>query len=314
MSNPQRGLRLEERPGNILACGICVREIEDPAQCFKARCNHTFHFGCFRNRGGEKTVCPVCFAYLETPAPNLAEELEWPRNAGSQAETGVMPRTRSQGMGSPEPEGRYQVHASQAAEVPDLNVETVPGNAMPEGLAQMTQSLTQAMAQIAQMAQAMAQMSQTIDAGFQRLASQDMSPRAQVEMGMQIGAAPQTFEQLFQIPPKESVGPANNGAQVARSPWGSQGTIEQEEEEELNEVVEDPEIAAVSLLWWNCGGHRHRYQECVAERKVFSYGCGRPETYKPSCSRCNASKNLKGRAPLVSARKQVSSRGTDTDQ
>jgi len=53
-----------------------------------------------------------------------------------------------------------------------------------------------------------------------------------------------------------------------------------------------PEAEAIALACWNCGACSHRYQECLGEKKVFCYGCGKPETYKPSCNRCNGKKKL----------------------
>lgn len=41
------------------------------------------------------------------------------------------------------------------------------------------------------------------------------------------------------------------------------------------------------LICWNCSEPGHKYDECMAERKVFCYGCGAPNTYKPSCTKCN---------------------------
>lgn len=66
---------------------------------------------------------------------------------------------------------------------------------------------------------------------------------------------------------------------------------------ELDEVVLDNEvesltdstdqIAAIGFICWNCRQSGHRYQECLANRTVFCYGCGTPDTYKPNCKKCN---------------------------
>lgn len=42
---------------------------------------------------------------------------------------------------------------------------------------------------------------------------------------------------------------------------------------------------------WNCGKGNHRYGACSAPRKVFCFGCGRPEVYKAQCPRCSVRKN-----------------------
>lgn len=64
-----------------------------------------------------------------------------------------------------------------------------------------------------------------------------------------------------------------------------------ESEHELPEEA-NLEISAISLICWNCKKTGHRYQDCLAERTVFCYGCGSPDTYKPSCRRCS-SKNFR---------------------
>ncbi|KAH8375090.1 hypothetical protein KR093_007069, partial [Drosophila rubida] len=61
-------------------------------------------------------------------------------------------------------------------------------------------------------------------------------------------------------------------------------SIESESESELD-------IEALSLVCWNCRKEEHRYQDCVSDRRVFCYGCGAANTYKPSCGKC--SKNSK---------------------
>ncbi|KAH8355744.1 hypothetical protein KR084_011061, partial [Drosophila pseudotakahashii] len=48
--------------------------------------------------------------------------------------------------------------------------------------------------------------------------------------------------------------------------------------------LDEVELAALDGPCWNCGVPGHRYQECTGARRVFCYGCGKPETYKPNCS------------------------------
>ncbi|KAL7725044.1 hypothetical protein ACLKA6_000925 [Drosophila palustris] len=79
-----------------------------------------------------------------------------------------------------------------------------------------------------------------------------------------------------------------------------------EEEESVNLDIE-----ALTLSCWNCGKNGHRYQDCVAERAIFCYGCGKRDTYRPSCPKCG-SKNDRQRAPLHSARKLIT-RATNTE-
>lgn len=59
------------------------------------------------------------------------------------------------------------------------------------------------------------------------------------------------------------------------------------------ELLEFEELSEVSLVCWNCRKSGHRYQECLADRTIFCYGCGTPQVYKPNCRKCNNSKNLR---------------------
>lgn len=70
------------------------------------------------------------------------------------------------------------------------------------------------------------------------------------------------------------------------------------------------EISELSLSYWNCRKTGHRYQECIAERNMFCYGCGVANVYKPNCSRCNPTKNFLLSAH-PSSRKQALVRKTD---
>ncbi|XP_039226694.1 uncharacterized protein LOC120320615 [Drosophila yakuba] len=58
-----------------------------------------------------------------------------------------------------------------------------------------------------------------------------------------------------------------------------------------SEPENEADVEAFSLLCWNCRKEGHRYQDCVSERRIFCYGYGAVNTYKPSCNKC--SKNPK---------------------
>ncbi|KAI8124706.1 hypothetical protein CVS40_5146 [Lucilia cuprina] len=72
----------------------------------------------------------------------------------------------------------------------------------------------------------------------------------------------------------------------------------------------DNDVSELSLICWNCRKIGHRYQDCLAERNVFCYGCGAPNNYKPTCSKCNPAKNLQSSAH-PSARKPLQLKKTD---
>lgn len=55
-----------------------------------------------------------------------------------------------------------------------------------------------------------------------------------------------------------------------------------DEEDDINA------IDASKLKCWNCENVGHRYQDCLKPRRIFCYGCGAVDTYKPSCPKCIA--------------------------
>ncbi|KAH8279029.1 hypothetical protein KR026_001927, partial [Drosophila bipectinata] len=67
-------------------------------------------------------------------------------------------------------------------------------------------------------------------------------------------------------------------------------------EDELQE-----EIGAFSLVCWNCRKEGHRYQDCASKRKIFCYGCGLPNAYKPSCERCTKNSHRNTATPRSKA-------------
>lgn len=79
--------------------------------------------------------------------------------------------------------------------------------------------------------------------------------------------------------------------------------IEPEQTPVLELLPPDEDIAEISLICWNCRGAGHRYQDCLAERTIFCYGCGAPQTYKPSCRKCSSNpKNYSAMAPKGAAK------------
>lgn len=76
-------------------------------------------------------------------------------------------------------------------------------------------------------------------------------------------------------------------------------------------MLEEDEIAAISLICWNCRKGGHLYQDCIEPRSIFCFGCGAPNVYKPNCVTCS-SKNGQSSA-RKSARRPMKSTSTNTD-
>lgn len=64
-----------------------------------------------------------------------------------------------------------------------------------------------------------------------------------------------------------------------------------EDQSEEEQDVED-EICVVrtseKIKCWNCDESGHGYQNCLKTRRIFCYGCGTPEVYKPNCAKCKS--------------------------
>lgn len=61
---------------------------------------------------------------------------------------------------------------------------------------------------------------------------------------------------------------------------------DQDEEKALVDAIEKPK-SVTKFVCWNCKEVGHRYQDCLAERTIFCYGCGAANTYKPQCPKCS---------------------------
>lgn len=55
-----------------------------------------------------------------------------------------------------------------------------------------------------------------------------------------------------------------------------------------NDNVSDSGICAVlqTLKCWNCEKIGHTYMDCLETRRIFCYGCGMKDMYKPNCPNC----------------------------
>lgn len=72
--------------------------------------------------------------------------------------------------------------------------------------------------------------------------------------------------------------------------------VEQENSEIEDNLQEEAEIHALQsshgkFKCWNCEEVGHVWENCLAARRVFCYGCGRPNIYKPQCQNCLSKKS-----------------------
>lgn len=72
-----------------------------------------------------------------------------------------------------------------------------------------------------------------------------------------------------------------------RGSFGVRKQVSEVDVEVQHELEEDLEVLkATEMRCWNCETVGHRYQECLAPRRIFCYGCGKVDTYKPHCVNC----------------------------
>lgn len=84
----------------------------------------------------------------------------------------------------------------------------------------------------------------------------------------------------------------NTKRQIAEIDFESQQLDVDEEENNVD-------ICAINrtITCWNCDEIGHVYKDCVKDRKVFCYGCGLKDMYKPNCIKCKIQGNLKKDVP-----------------
>lgn len=58
------------------------------------------------------------------------------------------------------------------------------------------------------------------------------------------------------------------------------------EVEDTNQVIDAVQHPSRLVKCWNCEEQGHYWEDCESERKIFCYGCGEKNTYKPQCSKC----------------------------
>ena len=51
----------------------------------------------------------------------------------------------------------------------------------------------------------------------------------------------------------------------------------------IDEEVNAIDLANRVLRCWNCKGTDHFWHDCLEEGKIFRYGCGTENIYKPQC-------------------------------
>lgn len=55
-----------------------------------------------------------------------------------------------------------------------------------------------------------------------------------------------------------------------------------------SDVSLDSDLCAIQSIpsCWNCDKSGHTYTDCMETRRIFCYGCGLKDTYKPTCPKC----------------------------
>lgn len=55
-----------------------------------------------------------------------------------------------------------------------------------------------------------------------------------------------------------------------------------------NVEIQSVQVEEISdIICWNCSEKGHRFDDCLGERRIFCYGCGAPNIFKPNCGKCN---------------------------
>lgn len=77
---------------------------------------------------------------------------------------------------------------------------------------------------------------------------------------------------------------------------GFRGNISAIQDSDGDDIFEDDVVADMqhrngNVTCWNCDSKGHRYDDCLEPRRIFCYGCGTKDVFKPRCRKCNPSEN-----------------------
>lgn len=64
--------------------------------------------------------------------------------------------------------------------------------------------------------------------------------------------------------------------------------LEEEFKEDISEICK-----VTDIICWNCREKGHRFTDCLKERTIFCYGCGKQDIFKPNCVTCQNQGNVK---------------------
>ncbi|KAM8702600.1 hypothetical protein ACLKA7_001936 [Drosophila subpalustris] len=59
-----------------------------------------------------------------------------------------------------------------------------------------------------------------------------------------------------------------------------------EDDEQVQAELAAIRSAHAKLTCWNCDEQGHIWENCLADRRIFCYGCGQLNVYKPQCKTC----------------------------
>jgi len=103
-------------------------------------------------------------------------------------------------------------------------------------------------------------------------------------------------------------------ARAPRITPGFRHVNELEAKAEVEAVVEAVTERPVSrgLTCWNCQSESHKFQQCDEAYRIFCWSCGRPDTYKHQCPRCQQGNIARGEQRILPTRPRKTARETGT--
>lgn len=77
--------------------------------------------------------------------------------------------------------------------------------------------------------------------------------------------------------------------ELRRSSKGRLAELFKEDDDKLPQAMLEPNVCAIKseLRCWNCDKPNHTFFDCMETRRLFCYGCGMKDVYKPTCPNCS---------------------------
>ncbi|XP_043065126.1 uncharacterized protein LOC122320765 [Drosophila ficusphila] len=305
-------LESEEEIGICLICNVTIAS----ADLHETGCKHSFHVACIQNWLRTDSNCPTCSKSIGSQSDPGASSNSHRMTTRSNSRALMANANANQQDSQSIPQQRTeQVTSQNSSDVDESRIQQLISRAFERFHAQLSMDITN------QITDAFQQLNEsTMGASNQRVGHQVQrnnsahaahpSNPVGSEGTLTSGRSGRSPHSDLSIDRPDKISNTISNWRIKFSDSPSDITIECENNDEEHSVDDNSTVdevraikVAEKLTCWNCDAKGHRYHDCRKPRRIFCYGCGTPDTYKPDCAKCaSASENSKADVRLVSKR------------